>query len=163
MPVDKKTEKNGESRTVAVNRRARHDYFIEDTVVAGLVLVGTEVKSLRAGKANLTEAYARIENGEAWLHHMHVAPHAEGNRFNVEPMRSRKLLLRKSELARLQGLIQQKGLALIPLSMFFVRGFAKVELGVARGKKLYDKRESIAERDRQREARREFAGRQDKG
>jgi len=163
MAVDKKTEKNGESRTVAVNRRARHDYFIEDTVVAGIVLAGTEVKSLRAGKANLTDAYARIENGEAWLHHMHIAPHTEGNRYNVEPMRSRKLLLRKAELARLYGLTQQKGLALVPLSLFFIRGFAKIEIGIARGKKLYDKRESIAERDRQREARRELAGRQDKG
>jgi SsrA-binding protein len=163
MSADKKTEKTGQTRTVAVNRRARHDYFIEDTVVAGIVLVGTEVKSLRAGKANLTDAYARIEHGEAWLHHLHIAPHTEGNRHNVEPMRSRKLLLRKAELARLSGLTQQKGLALVPLSLFFVRGFAKVEIGVARGKKLYDKRESIAERDRQREARREFAGRQDRG
>lgn len=159
MAEDRKTDKSGERRTVAVNRRARHEYFIEDTLVAGLVLVGTEVKSLRAGKANLSDAYARIENGEVWLHNMHVSPHAEGNRFNVSPLRSRKLLLRRSQIERLFGLTQQKGLALIPLSLFFERGFAKVEIGVARGKKLYDKREAIAERDRQRDARRELSGR----
>jgi SsrA-binding protein len=153
-------DKSGGRKTVAVNRRARHEYHIEDSVVAGLVLVGTEVKSLRAGRANLTDAYARIEkNGEAWLHNMHVSPHAEGNRWNVEPTRSRKLLLNRREIDRLAGVTQQKGLALIPLSLFFERGFAKLELGVGRGKKLYDKREAIADREREREARRVFAGR----
>jgi SsrA-binding protein len=155
-------QKSGERRTVAQNRRARHEYFIEDTLTAGLVLVGTEVKSLRAGKANLTDAYARIEQGEMWLHNMHVTPHAEGNRYNVSPTRSRKLLLTRREITRLTGLTQQKGLALIPLSLFFERGFAKLELAVGRGKKLYDKRESIAARDRDREARRELAGRNDR-
>ena len=153
-------DKSGGRKNVAVNRRARHEYHIEDSVVAGLVLVGTEVKSLRAGRANLTDAYARIEkNGEAWLHNMHVSPHAEGNRWNVEPTRSRKLLLNRREIDRLAGVTQQKGLALIPLSLFFERGFAKLELGVGRGKKLYDKREAIADREREREARRVFAGR----
>lgn len=162
MSEAKSNDKSGARRTVAVNRRARHEYFIEDTLVAGLVLVGTEVKSLRAGKANLTDAYARIEREEVWLHNMHVAPHSEGNRYNVAPLRSRKLLLKRAQIDRLTGLTQQKGLALVPLSLFFERGFAKVELGVARGKKLHDKREAIAERDRQREARREFADRQDR-
>jgi SsrA-binding protein len=153
-------DKGGGRKTVAVNRRARHEYHIEDSIVAGLVLVGTEVKSLRAGRANLTDAYARIEkNGEAWLHNMHISPHAEGNRWNVEPTRSRKLLLNRREIDRLAGVTQQKGLALIPLSLFFERGFAKLELGIGRGKKLYDKREAIADREREREARRVFAGR----
>jgi SsrA-binding protein len=124
--------------------------------------VGTEVKSLRAGKANLSDAYARIEKDEAWLHNLHISPHEQGNRWNVEPTRSRKLLLTRREIDRLAGVTQQKGLALIPLSLFFERGFAKLELGVARGKKLYDKREAIADRDREREARRAFADRGDR-
>ena len=151
-------DKGGGRKTVAVNRRARHEYIIEDTFVAGLVLAGTEVKSLRAGKANLSEAYARIERGEAWLHNMHVSPHEQGNRWNVDPVRPRKLLLNRREIERLAGLTQQKGLTLVPLSLFFERGFAKLELGVGRGKKLYDKREAIADRDREREARRALAG-----
>ena len=147
-------DKSGARKTVAVNRRARHEYFIEDTVTAGLVLVGTEVKSLRAGKANLAEAYARIDKGEAWLLNMHVSPHEQGNRYNVEPTRPRKLLLNRREIERLASAAQLKGRTLVPLSLFFERGFAKLELGVGQGKKLYDKRESIAERDRDREARR---------
>ena len=153
-------DKGGERKTVALNRRARHEYFIEDTFVAGMVLAGTEVKSLRAGKANLAEAYARIEKGEAWLHNMHVSPHLEGNRWNVDPVRSRKLLLNRREIDKLTAVTQQKGLALIPLSLFFERGFAKLELGIGRGKKLYDKREAIADRDREREARRSFGARE---
>lgn len=151
-------EKSGARKTVAVNRRARHEYFIEDSVTAGLVLVGTEVKSLRAGKANLSDAYARIERGEAWLHNMHVSPHEQGNRYNVDPVRPRKLLLNRQEIERLAGVTQQKGRTLVPLSLFFERGFAKLELGVGQGKKLYDKRQSIAERDREREARRSASG-----
>ena len=156
---DKKAEKTGGKRTVAVNRRARHEYFIDDIFVAGLVLVGTEVKSLRAGKANLTDAYSRVEKGEIWLHHMYVAPHAEGNRNNVEPLRSRKLLLTRKEIDKLSTQLQQKGLVLVPLTLFFERGFAKLELGLGRGKKLYDKRQDIAKRDADREARREVFGR----
>ena len=156
--MEKDGDKSGARRTVAVNRRARHEYFIEDTLTAGLVLVGTEVKSLRAGRANLAEAYAQIERGEAWLHNMHVSPHTEGNRYNVDPIRTRKLLLNRKEIERLAGVTQQKGRTLVPLSLFFERGFAKLELGVGRGKKLYDKRESIAERDREREARRALSG-----
>lgn len=152
-------DKSGERKTVALNRRARYEYFIDDTFTAGLVLVGTEVKSLRAGRANLAEAYARIDKGEVWLHNMHVSPHAEGNRHNVDPVRSRKLLLNRREIERLAALTQQKGLTLVPLSLFFERGFAKLEIGVGRGKKLYDKRESIADRDRDREARRSLSER----
>jgi len=154
-------DKSGARKTVAMNRRARHEYHIEDSYTAGLVLVGTEVKSLRAGKANLSDAYARIEkSGEVWLHNMHVSPFEQGNRYNVEPTRSRKLLLNRKEIDRLAGITQQKGRTLVPLSLFFERGFAKLELGVGLGKKLYDKREAIADRDREREARRVFAGSQ---
>jgi len=156
-----KEDKVGGRRTAISNRKARHEYFIDDTYTAGMVLVGTEVKSLRAGKANLNDAFARFDKaGELWLYNMHISPHAEGNRHNVEPMRPRKLLLTRHELTRLRGVIEQKGLTLVPLSLFFQRGFAKLEIGVGRGKKLYDKREAIAERDRDREARRSFAARE---
>lgn len=159
MAADKKQEKSGESRTVAVNRRARHEYHVENTYVAGIVLVGTEVKSLRAGKVNLADAFAKIERGELWLHHMHVSPHAEGNRFNVEPLRTRKLLLTRREIDKISVLIQQKGYALFPLSLFFSKGFAKLELGLGPGKKLFDKRQDMAKRDAERDARREVFGR----
>lgn len=155
-----KDDKTGGRKTITINRKARHEYFIEDTFTAGLVLVGTEVKSLRAGKVNVNDAFAQFDRAnELWLHHMHISPHAEGNRNNVDPVRPRKLLMTRRELDRLQGLLQQKGLTLVPLSLFFERGFAKMEVGVGKGKKLYDKRESIADRDRDREARRELAGR----
>jgi SsrA-binding protein len=155
-----KDDKTGGRKLVAQNRKARHEYHIEDSYTAGLVLVGTEVKSLRAGRANLSDAYARIDkNGEAWVYNMHVSPHTEGGRYNVDPVRPRKLLLTRREIERLTGVTQQKGLTLVPLSLFFERGFAKLELGVGRGKKLYDKRESIAERDREREARRDLVRR----
>ena len=156
--MGKTEDKSGEHKTVALNRKARHEYFIEETLKAGLVLVGTEVKSLRAGKASLAEAYARIEKtGEIWLYNMHVTPHAEGNRNNVDPIRPRKILLNRREIDKLAGVTQQKGLTIVPLSLFFEHGFAKLELGVGRGKKLWDKREAIADRDREREVRRSFA------
>lgn len=160
---NKKNTNSGDTantrRTITVNRKARHEYEIDDSMTAGIVLTGTEVKSVRAGKVNIADAYARIERGEVWLHNMHISPHAEGNRFNVDPVRSRKLLLNRREIERLRGVTEQKGLTLIPLSLFMTRGFAKLELGVGRGKKLYDKRQAIAERDRDREARREVFGR----
>lgn len=159
MSESKSVGKDGGRHVVAQNRRARHEYHIDDVITAGLVLVGTEVKSLRAGKAAMVDAYAKVENGEIWLHNMHISPHLEGNRANVPPIRSRKLLLKRSQIDKLQMLTQQKGAALIPLTILFERGFAKLELAVGRGKKLYDKRESIAERDREREARREVFGR----
>jgi SsrA-binding protein len=151
MNKAKGTEKAPPDRKlVTANRRARHEYTIEDTVEAGLVLTGTEIKSIRAGKANLQDAYARVENGEAWLYNMHVAPYEQGNRFNVDPVRKRKLLLNRREIDRLMGRAQERGLALVPLSLYLRRGFAKIELATARGKKLYDRREAIAAREAQR-------------
>lgn len=146
-------------KVVAVNRKARHEYTIEETYDAGICLAGTEVKSIRAGKVSLQEAFAKVENGEVWLLNMYIAPYEQGGRYNLEPRRPRKLLLHKHEIARLAGYTQQKGLALIPLQIYFERGYAKVELGVGRGKKLYDKRQAIAERDAQREERRALAER----
>lgn len=141
--------------TIAVNRRARHEYAITETVEAGLVLTGTEIKSIRAHRANLAEAYARIEGGEAWLIGAHIAPYAEGNRWNHEPTRTRKLLLHRGQIAELVGLTKQKGLTIVPLRLYIRNGMAKVELGVARGKQAHDKRRSIAERDMRRELARE--------
>lgn len=141
------------------NRKAWHEYTIEDTYEAGIVLVGTEVKSLRAGRANLQEAYCKIENGEIWIHGMHISPYEFGNRYNVDPLRQRKLLLKREEIDRLTGKVQQRGLTLIPLKLYFERGYAKVQLGLGRGKKLYDKRRTIAERDAELERRRAEAGR----
>jgi SsrA-binding protein len=139
-------------KVVTDNRKARHDYFIEETYEAGLALTGTEVKSLRAGKANLQDSFARVENGEVLLYNMHISPYEKGNRFNHDPKRVRKLLLHKSEIRRLIGKTQEKGLTLVPLKVYFnPRGLAKLELALARGKKLYDKREAMAERDAKRE------------
>jgi SsrA-binding protein len=140
--------------TVAGNRRAYHDYFIDETMEAGLVLTGTEVKSVRAGRVNLREAYARIERGEAWLWNAHISPYEHGNRFNHEPQRTRKLLLHRTEISRLNTSMKKKGYTLIPLRMYFKRNHAKVELGLARGKKLYDKRDSLADRDAKRDVER---------
>jgi len=133
------------------NRRARHEYHILESVEAGLVLTGTEVKSIRAGGASLSEAYARFRGGEAWLMGMHVQPYRQGSFSNAEPTRPRKLLLHKEEIARLQGRVAEKGLTIVPLRLYFTRGIAKVQLGVARGKKMWDKREAAAKRDVERE------------
>lgn len=146
-------------KVIAVNRKARHEYFVEETFDAGLCLAGTEVKSIRAGKVSLQESFARIENGEVWLHNMYIAPYEQGGRYNLEPRRPRKLLLHRHEITRLEAKAAQKGLALIPLKLYFERGYAKIELGIARGKKLYDKREAIAQRDAEREERRALADR----
>ena len=132
------------------NRKAYHDYFIEETMEAGVVLVGSEVKSIRGGQANIKDAFVRIEAGEAFVHGMHVTPYEKGSVFNEDPDRKRKLLLHKKEIAKLYSLATQKGLTLVPLAVYLKQGKVKVELGVARGKKLYDKRASIAERDAQR-------------
>ncbi len=141
--------------TVAVNRRARHDYAVEDTLEAGLVLTGTEIKSIRAGRANLAEAYARIERGEAWLIGAHIALYEQGNRNNHEPTRTRKLLLHRDQIAELIGKTQAKGYTLVPLRLYIRNGMAKLEVGIARGKKAHDKRRTIAERDMRRELERE--------
>ncbi|MBR5741308.1 MAG: SsrA-binding protein SmpB [Firmicutes bacterium] len=142
-----------EKKTVANNRKAFHDYFIEEKYEAGIVLTGTEIKSVRQGKVSLKESYARVKNGEVILSQMNISPYEQGNRFNADPLRDRKLLLHKAEIRKLIGYIQQKGMTLIPLSMYIdERGRAKLELGVCRGKKLYDKREDIAKRDANRDA-----------
>ncbi|MDP9223070.1 MAG: SsrA-binding protein SmpB [Actinomycetota bacterium] len=142
-------------KTVALNRRARYDYAVEQTLEAGIVLTGTEIKSIRAGRVNLGDAYARIEHGEAILVGAHIAPYEQGNRYNHEPLRTRKLLLHRDEIAELAGLSQAKGLTIVPLRLYLRNGLAKLELGVARGKKTHDKRRTIAERDARRELQRE--------
>jgi SsrA-binding protein len=141
--------------TVALNRRARHDYAIDETIEAGLVLTGTEIKSIRAGRVNLAEAYARIERGEAWLIGAHIATYEQGNRNNHEPTRTRKLLLHRDQIAELVGRTQAKGQTLVPLRLYLRDGKAKLEIGVARGKKTHDKRRTIAERDMRRELERQ--------
>ena len=146
------------AETVAVNRKARHEYFITDTFEAGLVLTGTEIKSVRAGKVNLAQAYARVEKGEAWLIGAHIAPYEAGNRYNHEPNRDRKLLLHRSEIDALIGRVAAKGLTVVPLRLYIsTKGRAKLELGLARGKQLHDRRRDIAERDSRREMERELA------
>jgi SsrA-binding protein len=138
-------------KLVAQNRKASHDYAILDTVEAGLVLAGTEVKSLRTGKASLQESWATIENGEAWVMQLHIPPYEQGNRWNLDPVRKRKLLLHKSQIEKLRKALEQKGHTLVPLKLYFTKGRAKLLLGVGRGKKSHDKREAIAERDAKRE------------
>jgi SsrA-binding protein len=141
-----------EPRTIAVNRKARHDYFIDETVEAGLVLTGSEVKSLRDGRANLKDSFARVDRGEAVLMNVHISPYDPAARANHDPTRSRKLLLHRQEIDRLEGKVRERGLSLIPLRLYFnARGRAKVELGLARGKKQYDKRQTIKEREARRE------------
>ncbi len=147
---------------IAQNKKARHDYAIEDVFEAGLVLVGTEVKSLRAGRATLTDGYASIDDGEAWLRGVHIPEYDMGTWTNHEPRRARKLLLTKDELRRLTGKMKESGLTLIPLSLYFKDGYAKVEIAVARGRKNYDKRQAIAEKESKREAER-ATGRRSKG
>jgi SsrA-binding protein len=146
------------SRTVAVNRKARHEYDIEATLEAGLALTGSEIKSVRAGRVNLADAYARIERGEAWLVGAHIAPWPGAAHFNHEPKRDRKLLLHRAEIDQLLGRTAAKGLTLVPLRLYITeRGLAKVELGLARGRRLHDRRRAIAERDARREIERELA------
>ncbi len=149
--MSRSPEAENGTKVVAVNRRAWHDYFIDDKLEAGLALTGTEIKSIREGRVNLREAYARILNGEAWLEGAHIAHYEQGNRYNHEPTRSRKLLLHRKEIDSLAGRINRTGYTLIPLQLYLKGGRAKVELGLARGKRSYDKRESIARRDAQRE------------
>lgn len=145
-----------EGRSVVQNRKAWHDYFIEETFEAGIALVGTEVKSIRAGNVNLKDSYADIKNGEIFIFNMHISPYEKGNIFNKDPLRQRKLLLHKREILKLDGLTKQKGLTLVPLKIYFSNSKIKLELGLARGKKLYDKRESILKRDSQRDVERAF-------
>ncbi|HEU5382095.1 MAG TPA: SsrA-binding protein SmpB [Ktedonobacteraceae bacterium] len=146
-------------KIVNVNRQAYHDYTVERTIEAGIALVGTEIKSIRDGKANLRGSYAIIRQGEVWLENAHIAVYDFGNRFNHEPLRKRKLLLHRREIAQLENRVASKGLTLIPLKLYLKGGRAKVELGLCKGKKLYDKREAIAERDVKREMERIVRGR----
>ncbi|HHX77185.1 MAG TPA: SsrA-binding protein SmpB [Firmicutes bacterium] len=149
-----------EEKVFARNRKAFHDYHIEETYEAGMVLTGTEVKSIRAGRLNLKDSYARIENNEVWLHNMHISPYEQGNRFNHDPLRKRKLLLNRREINRLTGLTREKGYTMVPIKVYAKKGFIKVELALARGKKLYDKRDAISERDAKREIERAFKEKQ---
>ena len=144
------------TKLIANNKKAYHDYFIEDKYEAGIVLHGTEVKSLRMGKCSIKEAFVRIEDGEVFVYGMHVSPYEKGNIFNKDPLRVKKLLLHKYEINKLLGKIKEKGYTLVPLQVYFKDGKVKVEIGLARGKKLYDKREAIAKKDQRREAEKEF-------
>lgn len=147
-------------KVIAQNRKARHDYFIEETYEAGIVLTGTEVKSIRGGKINLKDGYAKVELSEIFLYNVHVSPYEQGNIFNTDPLRVRKLLLHKREIIKLIGYVQQKGYSLIPLRAYLKNGKVKVELAVARGKAQYDKRETIAKRDADRRIQKELRERQ---
>ena len=138
------------AKLIAKNPVARHDYEIIDTIEAGIVLTGTEIKSIRNGKVNLKDSYASIEKGEVYIHSMHISPYEQGNIFNKDPLRDRKLLLNKHEIRKLIGLIQQKGYTLVPVSLYFQGSFVKVELGIGKGKKLYDKREDLKKKDQER-------------
>jgi len=146
-------------KQVCTNRKARHLYFILETVEAGIALVGSEVKSLRAGKANIRDSYAAIERGEVFLHHMHISLYDEASHFNHDPLRTRKLLLNRSEIRRLTGKVNERGLTVVPLSVYFKGRHAKVELALAKGKKQYDKRAAIARREQDREIERAVKGR----
>ena len=154
-----KPAKSESTKLIAQNRKARHDYLIEDTLEAGLVLVGTEVKSCRAGKANLSDAYAAVRDGEAWLLQCHISPYSHGNRENHDPMRPRKLLLTKHEILNMQQKVAQDGRTLVPLRLYFKHGLAKAEIAIARGKKTHDKRAATAQRDAERSMRRELGRR----
>ena len=143
-------------KLVANNKKAFHDYFIEDTYEAGIALAGTEVKSLRARKCSIKESFVRIENEEVYIYGMHISPYEKGNIFNRDPLRVKKLLLHKSEIRKMKGKIAEKGYTLVPLKVYFNRSLVKVEIGLAKGKKLYDKRQDIAKKDQRREAERDF-------
>ena len=145
-----------QGKLIANNKKAYHDYFILDTYEAGIALAGTEVKSLRMGKCSIKESFIRIENGEIFIYGMHISPYEKGNIFNKDPLRVRKLLLHKSEINKLLSKIKEKGMAIVPLRVYFSGSLVKVEIGLAKGKKLYDKRDDIAKKDQKREAERDF-------
>ena len=144
------------TKLIANNKKAYHDYFILDTYEAGIALHGTEVKSLRMGKCSVKESFIRVENGEVFIYGMHIRPYEKGNIFNKDPLRPRKLLLHKAEINKMIGKTKEKGMAIVPLKVYFKGSLVKVEIGLARGKKLYDKRNDIAKKDQQREAQRDF-------
>ena len=146
--------KNDNENIIASNPKARHDYFIDDTIECGIELVGTEVKSVRLGKVNMKDSYALIKNGELFVLGMHISPYEQGNIFNKDPLRTRKLLAHKKEIQKLIGMVKQKGVTLVPLSLYWVKNKIKLEIGIARGKKLYDKRQYIAKKDAERRIKR---------
>ena len=152
--MKKMAKTNG--KMIANNKKAYHDYFILDTYEAGIVLHGTEVKSLRMGKCSIKESFIRIENGEVFIYGMHISPYEKGNIFNKDPLRVKKLMLHKAEINKLIGKTKKKGMAIVPLKVYFKGSLVKVEIGLAKGKKLYDKRQDIAKKDQQREASRDF-------
>ena len=145
-----------QGKMIANNKKAYHDYFILDTYEAGIALAGTEVKSLRMGKCSIKESFIRIEDGEVFIYGMHISPYEKGNIFNKDPLRVRKLLLHKSEINKLIGKTKEKGMSIVQLKVYFSKSLVKVEIGLAKGKKLYDKRDDIAKKDQKREAEREF-------
>lgn len=148
--------KESGSRLIANNKKAYHDYFIEDTYEAGIELAGTEVKSMRMGKCSIKESFIQIEHGEVFVYGMHISPYEKGNIFNKDPLRTRKLLLHQYEIRKIAAKIAEKGFTLVPLKVYFKGSLVKVEIGIAKGKKLYDKRQTIAKNDQRREAEREF-------
>ncbi|WP_071460725.1 SsrA-binding protein SmpB [Bacillus massilinigeriensis] len=150
----------GAGKTIAQNKKAYHDYFIEDTYESGIVLQGTEIKAIRAGRVNLKDSYARIQNGEVWLYSMHISPYEQGNRYNHDPLRTRKLLLHNREISKLIGETKETGYALVPLKLYLKNGFAKILLGLAKGKKNYDKREDLKKKEAKRDIERAFRDRQ---
>jgi len=143
-------------KLIANNKKARHDYFLEEKYEAGIALHGTEVKSLRMGKCSIKESFIRIENGEVIIYGMHISPYEKGNIFNKDPLRVRKLLLHRYEINKIEAKLKEKGLTLVPLKVYFKDSLVKIEIGMARGKKLYDKRQDIAKKDQRREAERDF-------
>ena len=147
----KKIKKDPSQKIVCQNKQARRNFFIDDTYEAGMVLVGTEVKSLREGRANLKDSYAAVKNGEIYLYEMHISPYSHGNRYNHEPLRTRKLLLHKQEIRKIYGKSREKGFTLVPLKVYFTKGKAKVEIGVGKGKRLYDKREDLKRKEDKRD------------
>jgi len=144
------------SKLIAQNKKAYHDYFIEETYQAGISLTGTEVKSLRLGKCSLKESFIKIENGSAFIYNMHISPYEQGNIFNKEPLRTRRLLLHKHEINKISGAVTATGYTIVPLRVYFFHGLVKMDIGIAKGKKLYDKRQSIAKNDQRREAEKDF-------
>ncbi|WP_270584403.1 SsrA-binding protein SmpB [Bacillus smithii] len=150
----------GEGKVVAQNKKARHDYFIEETYEAGIVLQGTEIKSIRAGRVNLKDSFARVQKGEVFLHNMHISPYEHGNRYNHDPLRTRKLLLHKKEILKLIGKTKEQGYSLVPLKLYIKNGYAKILLGLAKGKKKWDKREDLKKKEAKREIERVFKARQ---
>ena len=148
------------NKIIAQNKRARHDYFVLDSWEAGIELKGTEVKSMRLGKCNLKDCYAQVVNGEMLVYGMHISPYEKGSYFNTDPMRPKRLLMHKAEIRKLQASVMQKGLAIVPLNVYLKDGRVKAEIGLCKGKKLYDKRDDMAKRDAQRDIERSFAGRE---